>query len=389
LIFQRSADLFQDGGRVDRVVLAHVLRERGVLESVEGLSYLCSLDDGLPQLPNLDIHLRIVRDASLKRRAIFAHQKAISEIMLGRGDAEELLARAEASVLEVSHQAAEAGEFETPEQIILAAGGIDGYLRRRRAAGVPTHIPTLNGLTRGLQAGSLNILAARTSRGKTAFALNVAHHVVSRSGDAVVVFSQEMNKQEINDRLICLAGGISFADLHARGDIDRVRQAFNVAAALPIYIRDAAATVPAIHAKVRRIMTQRKVALVVIDYLQLLTPTGRFENRTQEVSAMSRGLKLVAQEPGIPFLVLSQLKRFEGNREPDLSDLRESGSIEQDANTVIFLHSDRELVDMDANVPAPMRLILAKQRSGPVGRVEVSFELRTGRFTEITDAEVG
>ena len=104
---------------------------------------------------------------------------------------------------------------------------------------------------------------------------------------------------------------------------------------------------------------------------------------------MSRGLKLVAQELGIPFLVLSQLKRFEGTREPDLSDLRESGSIEQDANTVMFLHSDRELVDVDANVPVPMRLILAKQRSGPLGRVEVAFERRTGRFTEITDAEVG
>src|ERR1019366_4203644 len=292
LVFQRSKELFQDTGRVDRVTLAHALRERGELESVDGLAYLCSLDDGLPQLPNLDGYLRIVRDTSLKRRAIFAHQKAISEIMLGPGDAAELLARAEASVLEVSHQAREDGEFETPEQIIVAAGGIDGYLSRRRASGAPTHIPSLNGLTRGLQAGSLNILAARTSRGKTAFALNVAHHVASRSGDAVVVFSQEMNKQEINDRLICLAGGISFSELHGNRDIARVRNAFNAAAALPIYIRDAAATVPAIHAKVRRLMTRRKVALVIIDYLQLLTPTGRSENRTQEVSAMSRGLKL-------------------------------------------------------------------------------------------------
>jgi replicative DNA helicase len=254
---------------------------------------------------------------------------------------------------------------------------------------VPTNIPSLNGLTRGLQAGSLNILAARTSRGKTAFALNVAHHVAVRTGHAVVVFSQEMNKQEINDRLICLAGGIGFADLNDHQDTDRVRNAFNAAAALPIHIRDTAATVPAIHAKVRRLMTRRKVALVIIDYLQLLTPAGRFENRTQEVSAMSRELKLIAQDLGIPFLVLSQLKRFEGSREPDLSDLRESGSIEQDANTVMFLHTDREFVDMDTNAPAPMRLILAKQRSGPVGRVEVSFERRTGRFTEIADAEVG
>jgi replicative DNA helicase len=385
LIFARSRDLFNDSGRIDRVTLAHTLRERGELESVEGISYLVSLDEGLPRLPNLDGYLRIVRDASLKRRAIFAHQKAINEIMLGQGDADELLARAEASVMEVSHRAGEDGEFETPAQIVLSAGGIDGYLRRRRASGVPTHIPSLNGLTRGLQAGSLNILAARTSRGKTAFALNVAHHAAIRTDEAVVVFSQEMNKQEINDRLICLAGGVSFADLHEHVDTDRMRRAFNAAAALPILIRDAAATVPAIQAKVRRLMTKRKIALVVIDYLQLLTPAGRFENRTQEVSAMSRGLKLVAQELGIPFLVLSQLKRFEGNREPELSDLRESGSIEQDANTVMFLHSDREFVDLDANVPAPMQLILAKQRSGPVGRIELAFQLRTGHFTEISD----
>jgi hypothetical protein len=119
-------------------------------------------------------------------------------------------------------------------------------------------------------------LAARTSRGKTAFALNVAHSVVTRTNEAVVVFSQEMNKQEINDRLICLAGRISFADIKSREDIDRVREAFNAAADLPIYIRDAAATVPAIHAKVRRLMTRRKVAPVIIDYLQLLTPAGRF-----------------------------------------------------------------------------------------------------------------
>jgi len=265
VIFQRSKELFQHTGRVDRVTLAHELFKFGELESVGGMSYLCTLDDGLPLLPNLDGYLRIVRDASLKRQAIFAHQKSISEIMLGQGDAAELLARAEASVLEVSHQAGEDGEFETPEQIIVAAGGIDGYIRQRRASGVPTHIPSLNALTRGLQAGSQNILAARTSRGKTAFALNVAHHVATRTDAAVVIFSQEMNKQEINDRLICLAGGISFSELHGNRDIARVRNAFNASAALPIFIRDAAATVPAIHAKVRRLMTQRKVALVIID----------------------------------------------------------------------------------------------------------------------------
>ncbi|MGA2716512.1 MAG: DnaB-like helicase N-terminal domain-containing protein [Bryobacteraceae bacterium] len=146
VIFQRSKEQFQDAGRVDRVTLAHELFKCGELESVGGMSYLCSLDDGLPRLPNLDGYLRIVRDSSLKRRAIFAHQKAITEIMLGQGNAAELLARAEASVLEISHQAGEDREFETPEQIILAAGGMDGYLRRRKASGVPTHIPSLNGL---------------------------------------------------------------------------------------------------------------------------------------------------------------------------------------------------------------------------------------------------
>jgi replicative DNA helicase len=383
LIFRRTTELFLDAGKADRVTVAHVLREHGELEAVGGLSYLCDLDTGLPRLPNLDGYLRIVREASLKRRAIVAHEKAIGELMLGQGDAAELLARAETSLLEVSREAGEDGEFQTPEEIILAAGGIDGYTRRRRADGVPTHIPTLNALTRGLQAGSLNILAARTSRGKTAFALNVAHHVASRTGGAVVFFSQEMNKQEMTDRLVCLAGGISFAEFNDSLDVARVRTAFNAAAALPIHIRDASATVPAIHGKVRRLMAKHRVALVIVDYLQLLTPAGRFENRTQEVSAMSRGLKLVAQELGIPFLVLSQLKRFDGNREPELSDLKESGSIEQDANIVMFLHSDREFVDLDRQVPVEMRLILAKQRNGPVGRIEVRFELLTGRFREI------
>jgi replicative DNA helicase len=387
LIFRRSLELFERAGKFDRVTLAHMLHERGELESVEGVSYLCSLEDGLPRLPDLDGYFRTVRDCSLKRQAIHAHQKGITEIMHGCSDAAEHLAKIQTLFAEISNKANDDGEFQTPGEVVIAAGGIDSYLQRRRASGTPTHIPSLNGLTRGLQAGSLNILAARTSRGKTAFALNIAVHVAKRTGETVVVFSHEMNKQEITDRIISLAGGMSFADLRTCKEIDRIRKAFNAADALPIKIRDASATVPAIHAKVRRLMTRQKIGLVIVDYLQLLTATGRSENRTQDVSALSRGLKLTAQELNIPFLVLSQLKRFDDDREPALSDLRESGSIEQDANTVAFLHASRDFDELDAKVPAPMQLILAKNRNGATGRIDVKFDRSSGRFVETTQRE--
>lgn len=381
-IFATMQQMQTAGIRIDSVTVVEELHRRGLLESVDGAFYLVSLNDGLPRLPNIDSYIKIVRDKSILRQTMYACQALMAECVSGDGTTSDLLSRGERLLSDLQGKSAIDTEFLTPGEIIMEAGGLEAYFKSRRVPGLSTGWGKVDHAISGLQRGHLTILAARTGHGKSAFAANIAV-TVARAGFGVALFSLEMDRIEITDRVIALAGATTHRALRGN-DVDLVRNSANAAAGLPLFTSDMAGrSVPSIHAAVRRLRAKQGVSLVVVDYLQLLSPAGKFENRTQEVSAMTRGLKLAAQDLRIPFLVLSQLKRAENggaNRRPELSDLRESGSIEQDANEVFFLHWERG--EFMPGVPVPVTFIIAKQRSGPLEDIPMNFHRERGLFTE-------
>ncbi len=383
-VVARMNIMAQRGEKVDRITVINDLIRSGDLEKCGGISYLASLDDGLPRLPNIDSYLKIVREKSILRQTIRACDGLMRECLSQSDSSEALLSRGERILSELQGKLAEDAEFRTPEEIVSDAGGVDAYFRSRRVPGLVCDWEKLNGATRGFQPGHLIVLAGRTSMGKSAVAANIAVQV-ARRGAGVAFFSLEMDRVEVNDRLMALSGGCRFSDLRGT-DRQLVSHAVRTNGALPIYIRDmTGCTAAAIHAKVRKLRNSKGIGLVIVDYLQLLSPAGRFENRNQEVSAMTRALKIAAGDLRIPFLVLSQLSRSEKtapNRRPHLSDLRESGSIEQDANMVIFIHSERAYEEYQPGEPADATLIVAKQRNGPKIDIPMRFWPDRGLFTE-------
>jgi len=394
-IFARMADLHACGARIDRVALANELMKRGQLESVDGVSYLVSLDDGLPQLSNLDGYVRIVKDKALLRRIIFASQKLINRCLLGEEDAEQILASGEETLLRLGEDRATSA-LASPGQIIEEfEGGFNAFLDpSHRIKGLSTGFLKLDELTGGLHPGELIILAARPSMGKTALALNIAQHAATQANlrKTVAVFSLEMSKESLLTRMVCAAARVDQQKFRAgylnREERRRLQIAANDLVEAPLYIDDTAgANLMDIHAQLRRLQAERGLDLVVIDYLQLMSGRGRFENRNQEVSALSRGLKLLAKELRVPLLVLSQLNRAPetrpGDHVPQLSDLRESGSIEQDADLVLFIFREEIYKPNREDLRGLADLIIAKQRNGPIGKVKLAFLREYTRFENL------
>ena len=348
-IFLRMGELYERAERIDRVTVANELMKQNQLESVDGVSYLVSLDEGLPTLSNLDSYVRIVKDKATLRRIIFTSQKLIDRCILGEEEPDQILASAEESLLKLGDTRTE-DALANPQRILDEfEGGINAFLDpSKRIKGLSTGFLKLDEMTGGLHEGELVILAARPSMGKTALALNIAQHVAMHPTEkqTVAVFSLEMSAESLLTRMVCAAlAWISrnFAPVTSirmsggvwpRAASDLVQS--------PLFIDDTAGThLMDIHAKLRRLKSEHGLALVVIDYLQLMSGRGRYENRNQEISTISRGLKLLAKELKVPMLVLSQLNRApetrHGDHRPQLSDLRESGSIEQDADLVAFI----------------------------------------------------
>ncbi len=389
-IFGRMKDLYERGEKIDRLTVANELMKQGQLESVDGLTYLVSLDEGMPELANLDSYIRIVKDKSALRRMIFTAQKVIDRCLIGEEEPDEILAGAEEALLKLG-EARSGDQLQSPATIIdQFPGGINAFLDpSRRVSGLSTGFTKFDEMTGGLHGGELIILAARPSMGKTALALNIAQHVAAhpKMRKPVAVFSLEMSSASLLTRLLCAGARVDQHKFRAGYLNADERRRLQVGLAdlteAPLFIDDTAGVhLMDIHAKLRRLKVQHGLSLVVVDYLQLMSVRGRSENRNQEVSAMSRGLKLMAKELDVPFLVLSQLSRASetrpGDHKPQLSDLRDSGSIEQDADLVGFIfreevyHRDRE------DLKGLAELIIAKQRNGPIGSVPLTF---LGQFT--------
>ena len=382
-IFIRMRDLHERGEKIDRVTLANELLRHGELESCDGISYLVSLDDGLPQIYNLESYFRIVKDKSVLRRIIFTSQNLIHRAMAAEEDPDQILANAEETLLKLGDSRVKAG-LATPRDVIANyEGGVNAFLDpSRRVKGISTGFTKFDEYTGGLHPGELIILAARPSMGKTALALNMAQHVATRLQKTVAVFSLEMSNESLITRMLCAAARVDSRRFRVgylqQDERNRLTQALNELVQAPIHIDDTAgAHLMEMHAKLRRLKAESSLDLVVVDYLQLMSGRGRFENRNQEISTISRGMKLLAKELNVPLLVLSQLSRApetrQGDHRPQLSDLRESGSIEQDADVVAFIFREEVYKRDREDLKGVAELILAKQRNGPVGKIDLVF----------------
>jgi replicative DNA helicase len=382
-IFHRMAQLSERGERIDRVTVANELLRYNELESCDGLSYLVSLDDGLPRIFNLDSYVRIVKDKSILRRIIFTSQHLMNRCLAGEEDPEQILAGAEESLLKLGDSRMKTG-LANPAQVIEEyQGGLNAFLDpSKRIKGISTGYTKLDEMCGGLHAGELIILAARPSMGKTALALNIAQHVATRLNETVAIFSLEMSKESLLTRMLCATARVDSQRFRAGYLNQDERRKLQAAAAqlveAPLYIDDTAgANLMEMHAGLRRLQQQRKLGLVVVDYLQLMSGRGRFENRNQEISTISRGMKLLAKELNVPMLVLSQLSRApetrQGDHRPQLSDLRESGSIEQDADLVAFIFREEVYKRDREDLRGLAELIVAKQRNGPIGKIDLVF----------------
>jgi len=382
-IFLRMGELSERAERIDRVTVANELLRYNELESCDGLTYLVSLDDGLPRIFNLDSYVRIVKDKSILRRIIFTSQHLMNRCLVGEEDPEQILAGAEESLLKLGDSRMKTG-LASPAQVIEDyQGGLNAFLDpSKRIKGISTGFTKLDEMTGGLHAGELIILAARPSMGKTALALNIAQHVATRLNETVAVFSLEMSKESLLTRMLCATARVDSQRFRAGYLNQDERRKLQAAAAqlveAPLFIDDTAgASLMEMHAGLRRLQQQRKLGLVIVDYLQLMSGRGRFENRNQEISTISRGMKLLAKELHVPMLVLSQLSRApetrQGDHRPQLSDLRESGSIEQDADLVAFIFREEVYKRDREDLRGLAELIVAKQRNGPIGKIDLVF----------------
>jgi replicative DNA helicase len=394
-IFLRMGELHERGEKIDRVTLANELMKQGQLQSVDGLSYLVSLDDGLPQLHNLESYVSIVREKALLRRIIAVSQDTINRCIGCEEDPKQILGAVEDAFMKLSDVQSK-NSLASPAQIITEyEGGINAFLdTSKRIKGISTGFLKLDEMTGGLREGELFILAARPAMGKTALALNIAQHVATngKNSKAVAVFSLEMSKESLLTRLVCAAARVDQQRFRAGYLNSEERHALTEAmyrlVESPLFIDDTAGiNLMDIHSKLKRLQAEQELGLVVIDYLQLMQGRGRFENRVQEISSLSRGLKLMSKELRVPFLVLSQLSRAPetrtGDHRPMLSDLRESGSIEQDADLVAFIFREEVYRPDKESLKGLAELILAKQRNGPTGRMKLAFLNRFTKFENL------
>jgi replicative DNA helicase len=387
-IFRVMAELYEGGSRIDPVTVGNHLNAAGKLQAVGGLEYLSKLVDPLTSILSVEPHLRIVKEKSILRRCIYSCQELIDQALLN-GESSEIIDRAERVGRDLSAKAVGDRSLFSAGMIFAEVGGLDGFLELTRTQGIQTPWVSVNRYI-GLRPKELTIVAARPAVGKTAAAMQIAEYA-AQHGVGVAVFSLEMSRPELLMRMICSRAMVD-SNRFRRNELDYgERQSIAAAAAqlnaLPIWYDDqSACTVVAVQAALQRLRARHPIGLVVIDYLQLMTALGRHQNRTEQVSSISRGLKIAATEFNVPFVVLSQLTRaseHEGRR-PQLSDLRDSGSLEQDANNVIFLH----LKEKNYGQVRPIELIIAKQRNGPVGKFDMVFHANYCRLQESTDGDV-
>jgi replicative DNA helicase len=401
-IYSRMRDLQESGRPVDMITLAEELDRRKEVEAIGGVAYLSSLIDGVPDRPSIEHYVRIVRDKALLRGLINAAQNAIAEAIEHSDEAEEVLGRAEEAIFRLSEGRIGQTFMNIPDIIRNSFGSLEELLDRgKEITGLATLYTLLDKLTSGLQPSDLIIIAARPSMGKTAFAMNIAENAAVKDGKVVGVFSLEMSREALLMRMLASRAQVdSMAfrqGFRSKEDTRKLIRATEELMHSKLFIDDSPGiSVSEMRAKARRLKQTEGLDLLIVDYLQLMSavPIGgkRFENRTQEVSAISRGLKALAKELKVPLIALSQLSRAPesrgGDHRPQLSDLRESGSIEQDADVVAFIFREEFYKKDDPDLEGKAELIVAKQRNGPTDTIRMAFIKSYTRFENLA-AESG
>ncbi len=402
-LFRAMRAIIERGGVVDPVTLKEEVERRGELEAAGGIEYLSYLLDVGPTAANIDYHAKIVRDKAMLRRLIEAATGIVQDAYEGKRLADEVLDSAEQGIFDVSETRKTEGFVRLKELLWPTMERIESlHAGGQSITGVASGFKDLDDKTAGFQRADLVIVAARPAMGKTAFCLNVAQHAAIEKTVPVAIFSLEMSKAQLVQRLLTA---------EARVDAHRLRQgmlkdadyallarAAGLLSSAPIWIDDSAALTPLeLRAKARRIKAEQNIGLVIVDYLQLMRSPEQAENRVQEISAISRALKALAKELNVPVIALSQLSRAPEqrggeNRRPQLSDLRESGAIEQDADVVLFIYREEMYSGIEdpktgENIEGQAEVIIGKQRNGPTGTIKLHFHKAYTRFDSYSARE--
>ena len=392
-IFDCMVALSERHDAIDFVTLKEELARAGELDEVGGPAYVASLADGVPRATNVEYYARIVKEKSTLRNLIYAANKIVTNAYEADQESDLILDEAESAIFAVADDRLKAGFVSMRDLVKDSFPKIEKLFEQKRLiTGVPTGFVDIDEMTRGLQAGDLIIVAARPSMGKTSLVLNIAQYVASLGDEVVGFFSLEMSKESLFLRLLTseaqidghrlMSGAIGGNDYH------RISHALEKLNSMKLFIDDTANIgVLEMRAKSRRLQAEHGLNLLVVDYIQLMSGRGRFENRTLELASISRSMKGLAKELNVPIIVLSQLSRAPESRSdhrPQLSDLRESGALEQDADVVVLIYRD-DVYNRDPNSPeaGTAELILAKQRNGPTGVVKLAFLREQTRFANL------
>jgi replicative DNA helicase len=403
-IYDAMLHLVEVGHAVDIVTVTDYLGKKKELDSVGGLPYLASLSEGLPRKLSIESYVRIVRDKSLMRQLLTVCDMGMIEASDQSREAIDVLNQVTSRLTEISEHAVTGGFSDITAIVKESFGSIDAlYEQGREVTGLATHYLEFDRMTSGLQESELTIIAARPSMGKTAWAINIAENAAVRGGKVVAVFSLEMSKASLLRRMLASQALVNSKAIQTgmlmRDDRSKLVSALERLMESKMFIDDTPGiTLAEMRAKARRLKQQHgSLDLIVIDYLQLMTGSAGgqkgFENRTQEVSAISRGLKALAKEMKVPVVALSQLSRASeqrgGDKKPLLSDLRESGSIEQDADVVCFIHREEYYDRENEDLKGKAEIIIAKQRNGPTGSIQLAYLADYTRFENLQQGDSG
>ncbi len=393
-IYEAMIELADKSQPIDVLSVSNRLKEHGVLKEVGGSSYLAELTNLVPTAAHISAYGKIVKEKKILRDLIAASSQITEDIFGQSGEIEDLLDSVEQRILNISQKSVPQNLVHIREELKTAYERIEKLHRGEGAVrGVPTGFDGLDGLLSGLQNSDLVVLGARPSLGKTSLALDIARHVGLHAKIPVGVFSLEMSREQIVDRMISAESQVSLwrlrtGKIHNDSEFEMIQYALDRLSGAPIFIDDTPSpNIMQIRSMARRLQIEHGLGLLIIDYLQLIQPRLGNENMVQQVTEISRGLKALARELKVPVLAVSQLSRGveqRDNKQPRLSDLRDSGSIEQDSDVVIFIHrKDRDRLDVPLDEQNVAQIIVSKHRNGPLGSIELKFDTERASFKNI------
>jgi replicative DNA helicase len=391
-IFSAILHLYEHSDPVDLITLSEVLKTRGELDDVGGVAYLNSLVNGVPTAANISYYAKIIKEKALLRKLINRTTEIVSQSYSISGDVDEFIDQAERTIFEISEDRVRPSFYPIKDLIKSSFKTIERlYEKRQLITGVPTGFQRLDELTSGLQPSDLIIIAGRPSMGKTALALNIAQNASVQAAIPAAIFSLEMSKEQLALRMLCSEAKVDAHRLRggflSESDWPKLTRAAGSLSEAPLFIDDTPGlSALEMRAKTRRLKIEHNLGLVIVDYLQLMRGRARADSREQEISDISRSLKALAKELSIPVIALSQLNRRveeRGDKRPQLSDLRESGAIEQDADVILFLYRE-EVYNKSEENRGKAEIIIGKQRNGPTDKVDLAFLDKYTRFENLS-----